>query len=344
MKRALIVCPGRGSYDRASLGYLKGRAEAAPVLEACDAWREANGRAAITEIDAAEQYASGRHVAGENASLLTAACSWADLAALDTERYEIVGVVGNSMGWYSALYAAGALSLPEAVRLIDTMGAYQAGNVVGGQVLYPITDAGWRVDPAQMAIVDAALAAAPGGNAWWSIRLGAYAVLGADEPGCKHLMDTLPKIDRGTRQFPARLPLHSAFHTPLLAETSERARGELADLAFQAPRVPLVDGSGRIHRPRWASPTALWGWTLGAQVVDVYDFALSVRVALRHTGADVVVALGPGNSLGAPLASVLVEEGWGGARSRADLEAIQAQDPLLLAFGVPDQRARLVRA
>ena len=46
-KRVLVVCPGRGSYGRNSLGQLKGRnAAATTVVAACDAFRLAQGRTA----------------------------------------------------------------------------------------------------------------------------------------------------------------------------------------------------------------------------------------------------------------------------------------------------------
>jgi [acyl-carrier-protein] S-malonyltransferase len=326
VKRALIVCPGRGSYERASLGSLKDRsADATAIVARCDEWRADHGRPTISELDALPTYQGSKHVAGEHASLLTFAAAMADLADLARDRYDVVGVVGNSMGFYTALAASGALSLDDAIRLVDTMGSYQEGNVIGGQVITPMAD---------HAAIDAAL----GSDAWWSIRLGSYAVIGATDDGCKRLLEVLPTHETGSRAFPARLPLHSAFHTPLMAETSLRAKADLADLGFQAPKVPLVDGRGVIFRPRWADPAELWEYTLGAQVVDTYDFTTSVRTALRHTGADVVVALGPGNSLGAPLASILQAEGWAGAHGKAAFDERQAQDPLLLAFGVSKQR------
>src|SRR5690606_27109538 len=107
----------------------------------------ARGLPTVTALDAAERYSNRLHVAGEHASLLTAACSLADAADLDRDRYEVVGVVGNSMGFYTALAVADALPLPDAVRLIDTMGAYQESNVLGGQILYPLVDEAWRPSP-----------------------------------------------------------------------------------------------------------------------------------------------------------------------------------------------------
>ncbi|MCB9682900.1 MAG: ACP S-malonyltransferase [Alphaproteobacteria bacterium] len=343
-QRALVVCPGRGSYARDTLGYLAGRTgPAAAVVDACDAWREARGVPTVRDLDGAASFSAARHLAGEHASLLTFACSLADLADLDA-RFEVVGVTGNSMGWYTALVVAGALSRDDGIRLVDTMGAYQAEEVVGGQVMWPLSGDDRRVDPARVSAVETALTSArdAGHGAWWSIRLGDVAVLGADEGGCRHLLSELPETTRGGRTFPVRLPKHAAFHTPLLAPTAARAQVDLAGLAFRTPSLPLIDGRGVVHRPLWADPEALRAWTLGAQVTHTYDYDAALLTALHHTAPDVIVLLGPGNGLGGPTASLLIADDWAGCGTAAALQARQADDPLLLSFGRPEQRARLV--
>lgn len=343
-KRALLVCPGRGSYSRETLGALADRSLAASaVIAACDAWRTRTGEPTVSELDAADRFSAARHVAGEHASLLTFACTLADQADL-SDRYEVCGVVGNSMGWYTALAAAGALSLRDAVRLVDTMGSYQRDNVIGAQLMVPVADPDWTPDPARRAAVLAAMAeaTAAGGVAELSIDLGTFWVLGCDEVALPVLQRALPAEKRGAREFPARLPLHSAFHTSLLQATSDRARAELSDLRYTAPRVPLIDGRGRVFRPWSASPAELADYTLGHQVVRPYDLATSVLTALQHTGPDVIVLLGPGNSLGGPVASMIVAAGWRGLTDRASFDRLQATDPVLLSFGVPEQRAALV--
>lgn len=344
MTRALIVCPGRGSYDRSCLGQLQDRSEAATaVIDACDAARAALGRPTMRELDSAERYSARMHVAGEHASLLTFCCGLADLADL-TETYEIVGVTGNSMGWYTALAASGALEIEEAIRLVETMGAYQVGNVVGGQILYPVSDTAWAPSGSRLDAVNAAIGRvrAAGHEAHWSIRLGGFAVLGADAEGIRALMKELPEEARGARTFPLQLPLHSAFHTPLLGETSERAMVDLGDLDIRRPRVPLIDGRGAVHSPWSANPDGLLDYTLGHQVTETYDFDAAVLTGLHHTGADVVIVLGPGNSLGGPLARILVQDGWSGCSTRELLDTRQQQDePLLLSFGVRPQRKQL---
>jgi len=340
-RRALVVCPGRGSYGRESLGSLQeslGPTELA-VLDACDAVRTQTGRPTVRELDASASYKSSLHVAGEHASLLTFACSLVDYGRIRRDEFEIVGVTGNSMGWYTALAAAGALSVYDAAHLVETMGGYQENNVIGGQVMWPVVgdvQRGRLVDPDKVALVDAAIAACQqqGHQAWWSIRLGGFAILGADKAGVRWLLEHLPKEQRGEREYPTQLPLHSAFHTPLMAAAAERAAMDLGQLEVSPPKVPLIDGRGVIYRPHHADPADLLGYTLGHQVTEVYDFSLAVRTALRHTGADVVIALGPGNALGGPLSRILKAEGWGGEG---------ALQPAILSFGVADQRARLLR-
>lgn len=344
-RRALVVCPGRGSYDRGSLGYLKDRSDAArAVIEACDERRRSLGRPTVSELDAADAYRTSLHVAGENVSLLTFACAVADFVELSRDRYEVVGVAGNSMGWYIALAVAGALPLEEAIRLVDTMGNQQEGNVVGGQILYPVSDEAWQPSPELNHAVEETLREVNTGGAWagWSIRLGGFAVLAGDARGIQQLLQRLPQVKRGDRVFPVQLPLHSAFHTPLMQAASDRAFDELGDLPFRPPEVDLVDGRGFVFRPRAADPEELRWWTLGSQVVETYDFTTSILSALHRTAPDVVIALGPGNPLGGPLARILVQARWHDARTREDFERINREEAMLLSFGMPVQRRSLV--
>jgi acyl transferase domain-containing protein len=338
--RALVVCPGRGSYGRSQLGSLGRRASGDPIVGALDAFRARLGRPTLTEIDQAPELTPRLHVAGEHASLLTFAATAVDLAAIDRDRIDVVGVTGNSMGFYTALHAAGALDLAGAARLVETLGHYQADRVIGGQLMYPVVDDDWRPSPPLIAAVAGALDH-PGVHV--SIRLGGTIVLGADADGLGHARRVLPLLERGGLRYPAQLPLHSAFHTPLMAATGERARAELADLALTSPAVTLVGGDGAIHRP-WAAPDALWRYTLGPQIVEPFDFTRAIVTALGELGPDVLVLPGPGDSLGSALAQILIAQRWRGLTSRAEFTAVQATDrPIVLAMHRPEQRARVAQ-
>jgi acyl transferase domain-containing protein len=287
-------------------------------------------------MDAAETYSSRLHVAGENASVLTATCTLADADRVaEAGQVEVVGVIGNSMGWYTALTVAGALPLAEGLRLIETMGQYQANNVVGGQIVYPLCDPDWTPETAEP--VTSALRDIPG--LYVSIRLGRQIVLGGTDEAIRSALRTLPERKAGERSAPFQLPLHSAFHTPLLTETAQRAQSDLADLDFRSPKIPLIDGRGQVFFPRHADPVALRDYTLGAQVTAPYDFTVSVRTALREFAPDAFVLLGPGANLGGATAQAVLEEGWAGMQTKADFMERQSRAPLLLSLLRPEQRA-----
>ncbi len=337
--RVLVLCPGRGSYQRDQLGSLAGLHS--PALAAFDAWRAAHGRPTVTQLDAADRFSPRLHIAGEHASALTAAASLADLDQLDPDKVDVVAACGNSMGWYTALGFAGALPLDACARLVDTMGWWQAREehgVVGGQLVYPLVDAHWRLDPALVDAVESAVQQIP--DLSWSIRLGGQAVLGGTDDALNAAKDRLPPQSQGGLDFPLRLPLHSAFHTPLMAATADRAQAELADLPWQAPRIPLVDGRGMPWRPRWADPGALRDYTLGHQVTEAFDFTTMVATALGDHGPDAVLLPGPGGNLGGAVAQVMIQRGWQGLRSKADFVARQQGDrPVLISMARPEQRA-----
>jgi len=345
-KRALLVCPGRGSYRANTLGVLKNRApRARQIIQACDDFRAQQNQTTVTDLDASETFKGSLHVAGENASLLTFACSMADATDIDTERFEIAGVMGNSMGFYTALAASEALSTTDAIQLIETMAQYQRKNIIGGQVMYPLTDENWLPSSIHIDAISQCIAqgTAEGHRIYWSINLGSHAVLGADKGGLKYLMKNLPHLEIGSRSFPIQLPLHSAFHTPLMDETAQKAQSDLRNMSFNAPKVPLIDGLGRILRPYWTDSRKIWDYTLGAQVNHAYDFSLSFRTALSFVGPDVVIVLGPGNALGGPLARIMVQENWQGLSDRNQFEKRQNENPVLLSFGVNKQRDIVTR-
>jgi len=334
--RALLVCPGRGSYGKAQLGSLK---VGGPIIKQLDDFRSSLGRPTISDLDSAERYSGVRHVAGENASLLTFAATAYDLSQLNHEKVEVVAVAGNSMGFYTALYASGALDLMEAARLVEAMGDRQRKNVIGGQLLYPTVDKNWVESPAQIEAVAQALSLE---GVYSSISLGGTAVLGGDQEAIRKVLKEMPKVKQGEREYPVQLPLHSAFHTPLMNETSEWALSALSDLAIRSPAIPLVTGDGRIFG-KWSSPEEMLQYTLRSQVVDSYDFTKSIKSALCDFAPDTVILPGPGDTMGNPVASTMIKIGWRGLRDKADfIEAQGSDSPVIVSMAREKQRSKVV--
>jgi acyl transferase domain-containing protein len=288
----------------------------------------------LVELDRAGRFDAQLHLRPANASLLI----WL-VTLLDAERalaeHDVVCVAGNSMGWYTALAVAGALSFADGFRLVQEMALLQEEHHAahgGGQLIQPWVDDDWRPDAARRAAIEAALAQAQG-EAWLSIDLGGYAVLAASEDGLRRVTRALPRVQLGATTYPFRLLQHGPYHTPLVAEVAARAAARLADLDFRRPRTTLIDGRGVRHTPWSADTDELRRYTLGEQVVAPYDLTLSLRVGLREHAPARVVCPGPGNTLGGVVGQTAVREGWRGIRSRADFERVQAgAEPLLVSL------------
>ncbi|MGQ0613986.1 MAG: ACP S-malonyltransferase [Planctomycetaceae bacterium] len=330
MTRAALFLPGRGSYTRRALRSLPG---AHPFLDAAEGLRREYGLPSLAELDRATSFHPPTHLLPSNAAPLIYLVSWIDFdAEIARGRYELVALGGNSMGWYTALAAAGALGFEDGFRLVQEMALLQQEHPDGGQLLYPLIDDQWRRDPKLVEAVGRALAACPG-EAFPSIDLGGYVVLAGTEQGVKRLVAALPPVEMGANAYPMRLAQHGPYHTPLLDAVAQKAAARLAGLGWRAPRVTLVDGRGRRHTPWSTDVEKLRDYTLGEQVTTPYDVALGFRVLLREYAPDRIVLPGPGNTMGSIAAQALIAEGWRGIRSRADFERVQAgPDPAVVSM------------
>ena len=337
-KRALVVCPGRGTYNAAELGYLQTHhAARSDVIATVDAVRVAKGQVPISQLDSATKYTPSVHMTGDNASPLIYACAMADFAAIDRDRFDIVAVTGNSMGWYLALACAGILDLAGGARLVNNMGGLMHQKGAGGQIVWSIVDDDWHIKENKILFIKNLLAEAKiisEIKIYVSIRLGGMIVFAAEEAGLKWLMERLPKDDR----FPLRLMHHAAFHSPLLNHIVPIARAENQASDFGRGDIPAIDGQGRIWSPSAFSREAIYEYTLGAQLTDSYDFTRAVQVAAAEFAPDTIIVLGPGTSLGAPTIQALIASGWRGLSGKADFQARQHDTPILISMGLADQR------
>jgi acyl transferase domain-containing protein len=164
-------------------------------------------------------------------------------------------------------------------------------------------------------------------------------VFAGDEAGLKWLAEKLPKDDR----FPLRLMHHAAFHSPLLQHIVPMARAQNPVADFGYGSIPAIDGQGKIWSPHAFSADAIYAYTLGAQLTETYDFSRAVQVAAAEFGPDVVIVLGPGTTLGAPTAQALIASGWRGLSGKADFQARQQDEPILISMGMDEQRGWALR-
>ncbi|MEK6629019.1 MAG: ACP S-malonyltransferase [Bdellovibrionota bacterium] len=332
-ERVVVICPGRGTYTKETLGYLKKfRPKHSEFINVLDEKRAALGMPTLTSLDDEPVFKPQLHTKGENASALIYACSYADFLSLDQNKYDIVAVTGNSMGWYIALAVAGALDVHAAFEVINTMGSMMKDKIIGGQIIYPIIDENWKQIASQKQLIKKEIAAInqlEGCEAHISIYLGGYIVIGGNQSALDILLKKLPKIEN----YPFQLINHAAFHTPLLKETSLKAFDTLALNLFQRPNLPLIDGRGHIWQDYATDLQDLYNYTFDHQVLQPYDFTKAVSVALKEFCPDKLILLGPGNTLGGAIGQILIENKWLGTSSKSDFSEKQKADPFLISLG-----------
>jgi acyl transferase domain-containing protein len=344
MKTAVLVCPGRGVYNKPELGYLaRHHAGKAALFAGFDEERRRLGQATLAELDGAATYALSTHTRGDNASALIFAATLADFLAIDASAFEIVAVTGNSMGWYSALACAGALSPQAGFQVANTMGALMQESLIGGQLIYPFVDEDWSPSPEKKASLLALIeeiGRRPGCQLALSIDLGGMLVIAGDEAGLGAFEASVPPTQG---RFPLRLANHAAFHTALQAPVAARGRERLPASLFASPRLPLVDGRGAIWWPHATETEALRGYTLGHQVVETYDFTRAIQTAAREFAPDVFIVTGPGATLGGAIAQSLILADWRAMKSKSDFQMRQEDAPVLISMGMAEQRGAAAR-
>jgi [acyl-carrier-protein] S-malonyltransferase len=195
-------------------------------------------------------------------------------------------VAGHSLGEWSALVAAGALSLREAVVAVRRRGQYMQEAVPVGQgAMAAILGldlaqvAGACADAAQGEVVAPANVNSPG----QVVIAGHAAAVGRAIQGCK--------AAGAKRAVP--LQVSAPFHCALMAPAQERLARDLSTLALRDPEVPLVNNvAARVVRTAGECRDGLV-----RQVSGPVLWMQSVE-RLAAEGVNTFVEVGPGHVLG----------------------------------------------
>ncbi len=338
MRTAVLICPGRGTYTKTELGSLT-RFPDRTLLAHFDARRAALNQETVTALDAAPTYSVAKHTRGDNASALIYACTLGD--ALSLKDIEIAAITGNSMGWYSALACAGALTPENGFEVVNTMGTLMQQSLIGGQIIPQFLSENWLPNPtrkAELLRLAAEINTRPDHTLTLSIDLGGMLVLAGNEPGLKAFEFSVPPEQS---RFPMRLPNAACQPRRLphrAAPVAAQGRAQLPATLFQQPQKPLIDGHGHIWWPGATHIDQLHAYTLGHQVVEPYDFTAAIRTAAREFAPDLFIIAGPGTTLGGAVAQSLILTNHQHIANKQDFQSCQTTNPLVISMGLPEQR------
>lgn len=194
-------------------------------------------------------------------------------------------VAGHSLGEYSALVAAGCLTLADAVRLVERRGQLMQEAVPAGQggmaAILGLEDDDVRAacaEAAQGDVVSAVNFNAPG----QVVIAGAAAAVERAIEACKA---------RGAKRAMA-LPVSVPSHCDLMRPAAEKFAGAVSALAWQTPQIALVQNTSA------AIPADLDSLQrdLLAQLYSPVRWVESI-VTLANLGVTELVECGPGKVL-----------------------------------------------
>jgi len=209
--------------------------------------------------------------------------SLAAMAVLEEKGIEPDMVAGHSLGEYSALAAAGALSFDDGLRVVRRRGGLMGA---AGEQRPGAMAAVMGADDEEIEAVCASVSKE--GN-------GVVQPANYNAPGQVVVSGDVEAVERATRQINGRaipLPVSGAFHSPLMEYAREGLEEVLKTVTIQEPRCPVylnVTGAPT------TDPVEIRKRLL-EQLLSPVQWAPSVR-RMHEDGATRFVEVGPGDVL-----------------------------------------------
>ena len=231
----------------------------------------------------------------ENTQLAILTCSVAVLRVLNERGITPKTVAGHSLGEYSALVAADALTFSDALRLVE----YRA------QVM---AEAAQRQDCTMAAILGLEEATlqdlCEAASAVGVVQIGNYncpgqLIVSGDTASVEKVMDSAKNA--GARRC-IQLAVSGAFHSALMAPAQEQLQTVIDEFQFNDPRVQVVTNvTGDVVQTAEEIRRLLI-----AQVTSAVQWEKSIRT-IRAAGVSHFVEVGPGTVLSGMVRRTLPE-------------------------------------
>nr|WP_323186085.1 type I polyketide synthase [Streptomyces sp. NBC_00047] len=186
-------------------------------------------------------------------------------------------VIGHSVGEITAAYAAGALSLQDAARVVAARGRLMQALPPGGAM---VAVAATEEEVAGLLGEGVEIAAVNGPSS---------VVLSGEEAVVLTAADRMRERGHKTKRLAVSHAFHSLRMEPMLAEFA----AELTGVAWQTPAIPVVSNvTGRLAEPGELADPQYWAGHVRRPV----RFAEGIAAAVEY-GGTLFVELGPGAAL-----------------------------------------------
>ncbi len=232
----VVICPGQGA-QAIGMGraWAEASAEARAVFDTADAALGDQLGAPISSLcfEGPEETLSRTDVSQPALYVAGVAC-WRGLAAtlgFAEGEAPLAAAAGLSLGEYTALHVAGAMSFEDGLRLVTLRGrAMQDAATAAPSGMVALIG----VDEAQaQAIVDEARQG--GVLVCANFNAPGQVVISGDAEAC----DRAESVAKGNKVRATRLAVAGAFHSPLMQPAADRLGEALASTTIEPPRCPV---------------------------------------------------------------------------------------------------------
>lgn len=222
----------------------------------------------------------------ENTQPAILTVSVAALRAMESEGFPQPQLVaGHSLGEYSALVAAGSLSLKDAVRTVRARGRYMQEAVpVGVGAMAAILGADQKMVEEACAEAAQDEVCSPA-----NINSPKQIVIAGHTAAVERAMQLLK--ERGAKRA-VKLPVSAPFHCALMQPAQDRLAADLEDMEFSDLRVPLVANVAAVECVKGADARR----NLLQQVTAPVQWRLCVNY-IESQGVKTFIEVGPGKVL-----------------------------------------------
>ncbi|MBA3754500.1 MAG: ACP S-malonyltransferase, partial [Nitrospira sp.] len=207
------------------------------------------------------------------------------LKALEPAGLAAVAVAGHSLGEYTAVYAAGGLSFPDVVALVQKRGRYMAEAVPPGTGMVAAL-LGLSADIVKAACQEAA-------------SLGIVAAANLNSPGQVVIAGEKAAVQRAIEIAKTKgckkaipLPVSVPVHTPLMQSAADRLAAEFDAVTWRDLTVPLVNNAEAVALQRSEDIRT----SLVRQLPSSVRWEESVQTMAR-LGVTTFLEIGPGTVL-----------------------------------------------
>lgn len=275
-----IVFPGQGSQ---SVGMMRGFADRPGVRATFEEASSALGEDLWAMVENGPDTVLNATVNTQPVMLTAGVAVWREWLACGGPTPSVVA--GHSLGEYSALVAAGALSLADGVRTVRFRAqAMQDAVPMGTGAMAAIL--GLDDDAVRQACVDAAQ-----GEVVEAVNFNApsQVVIAGHKAAVERAAE---RAKAAGAKRAVMLPVSAPFHSTLLAPAAERLAGFLREVALSTPAIPVLNN---VDVATVSDPDAIRD-ALARQARSPVRWVETVR-AIAAMGAATIIECGPGKVL-----------------------------------------------